>query len=291
MLLLLLGLNNLVLFILMILGMKLLMPFTYFHLFISIILSFFIIISITLLFSIFLIRLLLKLVFQARNPIPSESQRLIVLLDQVQHSLALNLSLLPIKPTILICDHLEPDAFAIGNNLILTRGLYETTNDEELSAIIAHTLGSIHLGESTKLSVALSNCLIPIIFFFLVKTVFQWLQGLASILNSSLKSFGLIMKILLMILYSIIKISGLLVNLSYSIIQIIILLIRRHHQLQVDKFTVQAGFGPGLLALLNKLRFINYTKQNWLSKLSASASPIMLRIGKIEILLSSEVGD
>src|SRR3990167_9926187 len=96
MLLLLLGLNNLVLFILMILGMKLLMPFTYFHLFISIILSFFIIISITLLFSIFLIRLLLKLVFQARNPIPSESQRLIVLLDQVQHSLALNLSLLQI---------------------------------------------------------------------------------------------------------------------------------------------------------------------------------------------------
>lgn len=136
------------------------------------------------------------------------------------------------RPKIAIIDDGAPNAFTYGRTkrdarLVLTRGIFELLNEEEVKAVVGHELGHVVHYDMLFMTVAQ---LVPLVLYF----VYQVLIDSKSNSNSDDKGYG--------------QIIGIIAYVLYIISQYIILWLSRTREYYADQFSVQETKNPNALA-------------------------------------------
>jgi len=230
---------------------------------------------------------LLRLLSGARKPIARETGKIEPIIATIQEKAFADLKSLPLPIKLMILDDPLPTAFSTGKEtLVLSRGLYETANDNELAAVIAHEYAHLHSGDShrlgTALGVSLPSLMVTIIFGAVAKF------ATVMIASHNGKEEGTIMSILSFILLGFAGFFGIIAKAGNWLLNLITLFVGRQQEFEADRFAVQLGYGAGLLSFLDKIKNLEFGKAIGIfDRLYATHPAIMLRIGKIEQLLNN----
>ena len=244
--------------------------------------SFGIVVALALLFTLNAGQWLLRITSGARTAIDKEKRQLNPVINHVQNTIKENLKIPPIDLHVMVIDDPIPNALAIGKNtLIVSRGLYETANEEELCGVIAHELGHLHHGDSQKLAVAWGVSVISLSIAFLANLLMivtgavnkMGPKGDAGLLiNLFAFAFNLFGLFLMMFVW-----------IGNGVFKLAMLYQGRKQEHLADEFAVKSGFGGGLLSFLDKIKDLHWEGQRGLiSMMYATHPPVMNRIGNVE---------
>lgn len=244
--------------------------------------SFAIVVALTLLFTLNAGQWLLRLTSGARRAIDKELKQLNPIIEHVQDAVKEKLKVLPINLHVMVIDDPIPNALAIGKNtLIVSRGLYETANEEELCGVIAHELGHLHHGDSQKLAVAWGVSVISLIIAFLANILVMITGAISKInpkgdaglfINVFSFAFSLFGLFLMMFVW-----------MGNGVFKLAMLHQGRKQEHMADEFAVKSGFGSGLLSFLDKIKDMHWEgQQGLMNMMYATHPPVMKRIGEVE---------
>lgn len=225
---------------------------------------------------------LLRLLSGARNAIGREEARLNPIIAQVQERIAERLGLPQVPVKLMVTDSPLPDAFAIGKNtLVLSRTLYETANDDELAAVIAHEFAHLHNGDSHRLGIALGVSLISLSITAVSGIILRLFAALHKGAGKTDGGIAIVLFSLVFVIFA--GIFWLISKLGNFLLRLITLFVGRREEFEADKFAVKAGYGAGLIAFLDKIKNLEFGKAvAILDRLYATHPTIMLRIGELE---------
>ena len=135
------------------------------------------------------------------------------------------------KPSIAIIDDGAPNAFTYGRTkndarVVLTRGIFELLNEEEVKAVVGHELGHVVHYDMLFMTVAQ---VVPLMLFF----IYSALSGRDNNSSNNSSGYGEIIAIIAYILY--------------IISQYIILWLSRTREYYADEFSVQETKNPNAL--------------------------------------------
>jgi Zn-dependent protease with chaperone function len=231
----------------------------------------------------------LRLLSGARVAIGREHAMLDPLISQVQERIAEQLGLPPMAVTLMVTDDPLPNGFAIGKGtLVLSRTLYETANDDELAAVIAHECGHLHNGDSQRLGIALGVSLISLTIAGIAGAVLVFVGELTKH-SAKAKEAGSVMLLFSLFFGMLAGTFWLLAKIGNGVLHLMILFVGRKQEFKADQFTVNAGYGEGLLSFLDKIKNLEFGKATHLfARLYATHPAIMLRIGRLEQLMPPE---
>ncbi len=226
---------------------------------------------------------LLRLLSSARNAIGREEARLSPIIAEVQERIAEQLGLPQVPVKLMVTDSPLPDAFAIGKNtLVLSRTLYETANDDELAAVIAHEFAHLHNGDSHRLGIALGVSLVSLLIAAASGIIASFCGSLAKNAGKS-KEMGAVILVFSFVLGAVASIFWVFVKIGNGVLRLITLFVGRREEFEADKFAVKAGYGAGLLSFLDKIKNLEFGKATTIfDRLYATHPAIMLRIGELE---------
>ena len=136
------------------------------------------------------------------------------------------------KPSIAIIDDGAPNAFTYGRTkndarVVLTRGIFELLNEEEVKAVVGHELGHVVHYDMLFMTVAQ---VVPLMLFF----IYSALSGRDNNSSNNSSGYGEIIAIIAYILY--------------IISQYIILWLSRTREYYADEFSVQETKNPNALS-------------------------------------------
>jgi len=225
---------------------------------------------------------LLRLLSGARKPIGRETGKIEPAIAIIQEKALAELKSSPLPIKLMILDDPLPTAFSMGKEtLILSRGLYETANDSELAAVIAHECAHLHNGDSHRLGIALGVSLPALIVAGISGAIVKITA--AVITSHSGKEEGTIWVLFSFVLMLFAGFFGLLAKIGHWLLNLITLFVGRQQEFEADRFAVQLGYGAGLLSFLDKIKNLEFSKATGIfDRLYATHPAIMLRIGKIE---------
>ena len=228
----------------------------------------------------------LRLLSGARKPIGREHGKLDPVIAKVQESIHEQLGFAPIAIKLMVVDEPLPNAFAVGKGtLILSRALYETANDDELAAVIAHEFGHLHHGDSHRLGIALGVSL----FSLLIAAVSGFIATFCGALVKNAgkgKELGALFFIFSIVPAILAAMFWLFVKMGNGVLRLITLFVGRKQEYAADAFAVKIGYGAGLLSYLDKIKNMQFGKPTTiLDRLYATHPPVMLRIGALEKMM------
>lgn len=226
---------------------------------------------------------LLRLLSGARVAIGREEARLSPIIAQVQERIAEQLELPPVPVKLMVTDSPLPDAFAIGKStLVLSRTLYETANDDELAAVIAHEFAHLHNGDSHRLGIALGVSLVSLTIAAVSGVIASFCGNLAKSAGES-KEMGAVILVFSFVLGIVAGVFWLFVKIGNGVLRLLTLFVGRKQEYEADRFAVKAGYGTGLLSFLDKIKNLEFGKATGiLDRLYNTHPPVMLRIGELE---------
>jgi heat shock protein HtpX len=228
---------------------------------------------------------ILRLLSGARDAIGREHARINPIIAEVQERLREQLSLPQVPVTLMITDDPLPDAFAIGKGtLVLSRTLYETANDDELAAVIAHEFAHLHNGDSHRLGIALGVSIISLTIAAISGYILAFTGALAKNIGS--KGEGAIVFLISLFFAGFAAIFWVIAKIGNGVLRLVMLFVGRKQEYEADKFAIKVGYGVGLLSFLDKIKNIEFGKATHiLARLYDTHPPIMLRIGELEKLM------
>ncbi len=222
----------------------------------------------------FLFRISLAL----RKPSIREMNRINPLLEEIMRSVKTKYQK-NYSYKILVADDLTVNSAVIGSNiLIITTGTLKTLSDEELQSILAHKTGHIFYGEPLRSSLILGadfcgdlaiKCYTLVIKFL---ALIGELIATPPILGLFFNAYSFILSLLLWP-----------INLIKLIHCLLYKWMMRKAEYKADQFTVNLGFGSGLINFLTKEADIEIRKHGFWNKYTASNPPTELRLDKIEL--------
>ena len=227
----------------------------------------------------------LRLLSGARYAIGREQAKIEPIIAQVQERISGQLGLPAIAVKLMVVDDPLPNAFAIGKGtLILSRTLYETANDDELAAVIAHEFGHLHNGDSHRLGIALGVSLVSLSIASISRIVLVFFKAFSKAGGKSDEGAALVIVSLIVAIPA--AIFWVFVKMGNGVLRLINLFVGRKEEFAADKFAVKAGYGAGLISFLDKIKNMHFGKPTTiLDRLYATHPAIMLRIGEIEKLM------
>lgn len=274
--------NGVVLFYVAMTGVGFFKPVTPFDVFICGAVAFVVVCGLAFLFHSPFGQWFLRLTSGARKTIGREEQLLNPMIERVQVAVQATHGFAPLNLHVMVTDDPTPDAFAIGKNtLVLSRALYETANEDELAAVIAHELGHLHAGDSNKLGIALGVSVVTLTVAFLAGLAVSFASLVSKL--SPKDEAGIFFQVFSWIVMIVSAFFLLFVWLGNGILKLAMLFVGRKQEYRADQFAVKAGFGAGLLSFLEKVKNLEWSpKQSLIAKLYATHPPVMLRVGEVE---------
>jgi heat shock protein HtpX len=229
---------------------------------------------------------LLRLLSGARNAIGREQAKLDPIIAQVQDRITELLGLPPVAVTLMVVDDPLPNAFAIGKGtLVLSRTLYETANDDELVAVIAHEFGHLHNGDSHRLGIALGVSLVSLIIAGVAEVLLVACGTMTKIAGKD-KEMGIVFLLSSAFFGAFAGFFWVLVKIGNGVLRLINLFVGRKEEYEADRFAVKSGYGAGLVSFLDKIKNMEFGKATRiLDRLYATHPAIMLRIGELEKMM------
>ena len=228
----------------------------------------------------------LRLLSGARHAIGREQTKLDPVIAQVQESIQEKLGLSPIAVKLMVVDEPLPNAFAVGKGtLIVSRALYETAEDDELAAVIAHEFGHLHHGDSHRLGIALGVSLISLLIAALSGLIATFCGALVKNAGKG-KEMGPVIFIFSIFPAILAGIFWVFVKIGNGMLRLVNLFVGRKQEYAADRFAVTIGYGAGLLSYLDKIKNMQFGKPTTiLDRLYATHPPMMLRIGELEKMM------
>jgi Zn-dependent protease with chaperone function len=233
---------------------------------------------------------LLRFISGARRAITREQKHLDPIIAQVQKTIQEMLGKNPIDLQVMIVDDPMPNAAAMGKNtLILSRGLYETSNQNELAGVIAHELGHFHNGDSQRLATMLGVSYVSLLFGGFAGLIAAMAGAAMSAGKGGKDDATAAITVMLLPIALMAGIAWLFVKIFDSGFYFASLFTGRRAEYRADEFAVKAGYGAGLLAYLDKIKDMEFKgKKTLLGRLYATHPDTLLRIDRIDKAL---VGD
>lgn len=231
---------------------------------------------------------LLRLLSGARPAITREQNYLNPIIEQVQKSIQKTVGKNPLNLHVMITDECMPNAAAMGRNtLIITRGLYETVSENELTGVIAHELGHLHNGDSQRLATTLAVSYVSLLFGGLVGMFGATAAAVGQALFKSKNDTSAVIGLSLSLISIVGGIAWLFVKIFDSGFYFASLFVGRREEYRADLFAVRAGYGTGLLSYLEKVKDIEFkNKKTLLGRLYATHPNTLLRIDRIDKALA-----
>ena len=229
----------------------------------------------------------LRLLSGARKSIGREQAKLDPIIAQVQERITAQLGFAPIAVTLMVIDDPIPNAMAVGKNtLIVSRALYETANDDELSGVIAHEFGHLHNGDSHRLGMALGVSVVSLVISLVSGIVLNFSGNLAKNASKSKEEIGMVLTVFSAFFMIISGIFWVLVKMGNGVLRVVMLFVGRKQEYAADQFAVKAGYGAGVLSFLDKIKNMQFGKPKTIfARLYETHPPIMLRIGELEKIM------
>ena len=177
------------------------------------------------------------------------------------------------KINLYIQDTVSINAFAIGKNtIVITRGLMETMNDDEIKAILAHEFAHIANGD-TQLSLLIS----------IASNIYLWLFMLVRLVINIFKNLQEDENILGSIASFVDWVMGIAVTLATLIANIAIMSYFRETEYIADKYAYSLGYGSEMISALYKFYDMQISdKKHLLDRIQDSHPKVAFRIEALE---------
>lgn len=221
---------------------------------------------------------LLRFVTGSRRTIQREKDALLPILEEVQEDIKTNCGYEKKDIKLWVSDEVMPNAWAIGKRtMVISRGLYDSANVDQIKGVMAHELGHLHAGDSRKLSIA--------VFLSYFIMIFLWIGSISAVILSALSRIktkqgpvGLILLPLIILVF----IPILLIRFCNWLFNIVLNWTGRKQEYKADLFAVKSGHGGGLLSFLEVLKDFEFDKKSVMERLFSTHPPVMLRIDQVE---------
>lgn len=228
--------------------------------------------------------LILLWMMGARKLIPSEEKKIIPILESVRQKAIERYPNEIMKTRLWVIDEREINAFAVGRtSVVLTRALVETYNEKKIAAVIAHELGHLYHGDSSRTAVKFGISLIGMLVLFTL----TWFSGALNpttdrvyYINKDEWLLGILIRmVVFIVLLPFVLSTRLVVNLIDALSK----RESRMRELRADRFAVEIGLGSALMEFLHNIKDEDFCMQRGpLRKLFATHPPVILRIGQVE---------
>lgn len=230
----------------------------------------------------------LRVISEARPLIFREKNKLMPMIQDVQQAIQKTMGFASVSVHVLILDSPLPNAFVLGRKtLIISRMLYETISNEELKAVIAHEFGHIYSGESVKRTLVMGLNGISFVLLWIIHMVVQMIGHVserAQPKTSESLFFSLPIKIIVTVIRAVSWFFEGILKMGNKSLHLICLHIGRDQEFKADDFAIKAGFGPGLLSFLEKIKNLDFEQSTgrFFDYLYASHPKTIVRIGRLE---------
>lgn len=221
---------------------------------------------------------LIRLFVNVRVAVTRELNLINPLLNEVLQQMLVSKKYPPRKINVLISEHQEPSAQAFGwNTIILTRGLLDTTDNEELKAVLAQAMSNLYFKASVIVQVFIVGNLATYLIMGLY-TIYTKTSGfLAKFVGG--RSLWPILNLLLSLLF----LPIILLNLvGIRILNLSLVFLSRYYIYKADKFAIKLGYRDGLITYLEKLDLTSYTDNSLFGQIIRSYPSPMKRIDALE---------
>jgi Zn-dependent protease with chaperone function len=165
------------------------------------------------------------------------------------------------RPTFLISDHVVPAAWAHSHHVVVTSGALELDGGQ-LGAMIAHEVAHYRASDATYGRFVWA-CALPVAILTNVQSFVNKRGG---------QGFGLIIGIVLWPAVVLLHFAIAPAMSSWS----------RGCEYRADAIAAQAGYGPGLIKLLDDLKIFEPGRTGWSSVMNATHPPMELRVEAIQ---------
>ena len=214
---------------------------------------------------------LLRFTLGCRVPIGSERRRLQPILDEITKRVTEKTEL-DLKPVLYMIDDPAPNAMAIGSHSVaVTRGLFDSFDDNEIKGVLAHELGHLFYRD-TRQSAAMYGAFWPTLIVHRVVAIIVAFttpnSGMAFIF---IGGFYIFMLIILWVIIGLLWLWNLMIN-----------LISRQQEYRADAFAAELGLRNEIIQGLEKLAMMDFGKKGLIARLQDTHPNIMLRIGRLE---------
>ncbi len=225
-----------------------------------------------------------------------ETETIIPALDDVVGALQLPKRNFKVR----IIDTPLPNAYSIGNRtIVVTSGLLDSVNAQQLRAVLAHEIGHLYRGDASTLATVFTmNIFGSSVAYLLValatlfgmygqqrtgtsfgqRLTFQSKKGFAE--SAIGKIFGLFWGLFVLIFALFLRFTILILK---QITDLAAKILSRHSEYEADGFALLAGYGQGMITYLEFIKPINYgnEKPTFFTSLAAGHPAAELRIDKI----------
>lgn len=205
----------------------------------------------------------------------TEKERLLPLFEYVRERGMAYSKMIDYNLNLYILDSVTVNSFVIGRHtIVVTRGLMETMDDEEIEAVISHEIAHIINGDG---QVSLLVALASNVYFWSVMLIVKILQVLEAMLGDN-SFFGSLVGFLKNILSFAIKYAMVLLMISVSSTS-------RKEEYRADKVAFELGYGEALLSALYKFYDMEISdNKNLLEQLQATHPKTAYRIEALEAM-------
>ena len=178
---------------------------------------------------------------------------------------------------VFMTDDMCVNAYAFGKStVVVTKGLIDTLEEEQVMGMLAHEFGHIVNGHTVMLLLNLVGNGIFSIFLLITRMFMFFIQGFVSFMDDN-GGWGQVMAFL-------IRISFEWSLMFYTYIATAILMINsRKNEFQADNYALEIGFGEGLLQGLYVFQKMNMGQsKRLLERLTSSHPNLAYRIERLE---------
>ncbi|MCL1912287.1 MAG: M48 family metalloprotease [Eubacteriaceae bacterium] len=189
-------------------------------------------------------------------------------------------------PKLYIIDSGRLNSLAVGKEtIILTRGIVDNYDADEIQGIIAHELGHLQYAHSRALLVAMSGNLLFSLIIFMARVVLAFVDGVAEAAEGS-KTAGELSKAVSLACRLAFELA---VFLFVNVGETILAVDSKDSELVADLFAHEIGFGRGLAKSLYRLSKIDAaTKKGFGEMFKIPQAHILSRIANLERLEAAE---
>lgn len=222
---------------------------------------------------------LIRPMVNARKAAQRELNRVNPLIDEVLLQATLWSNTFKIKKIkVLVSDLKEPNIQAFGwNSIIITRGLLNNADDEELKAVLAYAIGHLYYKDSVTWLV--------LVFSSACTVFFMWLYSIWSKISSAILEQKIQNPIILFILLCPLGLFLPIVIINFIGVKILnlgLLFLAKHYEYRADRFASNIGYKDGLIRFLEKLDAVSCPDNSLLGRVLASHPAPMKRIDILE---------
>jgi Zn-dependent protease with chaperone function len=178
------------------------------------------------------------------------------------------------NPRFAMCDLVLPNAWTHMRTIVLTKGLLDTLDDNELRAVLAHELHHWRSGDAVGERFVWA-CALPIALLYNLGVLLSGQPLDADVVGKRMTGRGFIAFVGWMFLWP----SWVLTNL---VLVPIAARTQREHEYEADAAARAAGFGDGLASALKTLSAFEGGRTGWEQALAATHPPTELRIEALQ---------